>query len=71
MLYTEVRYAPQFMSGKIPYAAEHATCPSLTNDEVVQILLDAFAEGSKRYGIKVRTILCLVRPKPGPSTVSS
>lgn len=69
VLYTEVRYAPQLMSGKMHTVTEDTTCPSLTNDEVVQILLDAFAEGSKRYGIKVNSILGLFRPKPGANIV--
>ncbi|RDD39542.1 Adenosine deaminase [Trichoplax sp. H2] len=64
VLYSEVRYCPQFMCGQKPNVEGDSEQYSLTSDEVVQILLDAFAEGSQRYGIKVRSILCLVRPFP-------
>lgn len=71
VLYTEVRFAPQLMSGKIPGATEDTDSPALTSDDVTQLLLDAFAEGSKPFGIKVRSILTLSRPNPGMDTVLS
>ncbi|XP_052761783.1 adenosine deaminase-like [Mya arenaria] len=62
--YVEARYSPHLLSNneeKPEYALEHG---DLTPREIVKIINEAFAKGSKDYNIRVKSILCCMRHRP-------
>lgn len=63
VLYTEVRYAPQLLSSRM--SDNSSKDENLTDEGALQAILEGLAEGSQRYGITVRSLLCCIRPFPG------
>ena len=66
IVYSEVRYAPHLLASKVnnPVFCEEG---DLTADEVVEIVNDGLDEGQEKFNIKVRSILCCLRNRPGKS----
>ncbi|EDV20422.1 uncharacterized protein TRIADDRAFT_61079 [Trichoplax adhaerens] len=62
VLYTEVRYAPQLLSSEASNTIQNTD--QLTDEGALQVILEGLAEGSRRYGITVRSLLCCIRPFP-------
>ncbi|XP_033098081.1 adenosine deaminase-like [Anneissia japonica] len=52
-VYFEATYCPHFLSDD-----------NLTTEEVVQLVNEGFKEGEKKFGVKARSILCMIRDKP-------
>ena len=67
IVYSEVRYCPHVLANKLSNAEEPAyTKPgTLTTEDVMSIICDSLDRGQKDFGIKVRSILCCMRHKPG------
>lgn len=64
-LYSEVRFLSQLMISEKPQSEADPENDCITDEEVIQVLLDGFAEGSLRYGINVKSLLTCYRPLPG------
>lgn len=64
--YVEARYSPHLLANstdeKPQYSAEQG---DLTPREVVQLVNESFNRGAKNYNIKIKSILCCVRYRPG------
>ncbi|KAK7091379.1 adenosine deaminase-like [Littorina saxatilis] len=63
--YSEVRYSPHFLSNSLgvqTYAA--STGGSYTPRDVVTSVNQGLADGGKKFGVTVRSILCCVRHHP-------
>ncbi len=62
--YSEVRYCPHLLANTFD-KPEFTSKGDISPDEVVQIVNAALAEGEKKYDIKVRSIMCCMRHRPG------
>lgn len=63
--YVEARYSPHLLANSEPkpeYALQHG---DLTPREVVRIVNAAILRGMKDFNVKVKTILCCMRHRPG------
>ncbi|RDD39546.1 Adenosine deaminase [Trichoplax sp. H2] len=67
VLYTEARYAPGLLtSGTSNNDATEGD--KLTSEQVLLTIVDGLEEGCRRYGIKVKSILCCLRGCPDSAT---
>lgn len=67
MLYCEARYCPHILAncevdGTVYAHEDKNDCPPR---RVVDSICKGFEQGCKEFGVKIRTILCCMRHKPG------
>lgn len=54
VIYTESRLCPFLFTER-----------GLSPEKVLQSVLAGFSKGEKLYGVKIRTIICFLKPNPG------
>ena len=64
ILYCEVRYSPHLFANSMANP-EYSSPGGLTPARVVEVISEGLNKGMEKFGIKIRTILCCMRHRPG------